>query len=991
MNNPLIPIFASPPASLENTIKSPIQSHNVMMQPLQPQPQIHIKDQQTHLQEGQQFMQQQHSSPFQVHKYKPNHNVKIIKSPAIQISNLINHDSSVVSPIHSKQNSRSSISSLLSDPIPEKMDTFNSRASEPSKIDKTRIMTDDLHNTGEEPELGIAIKLKNTELNNSIKLNNDFIPRDEALPESKASDVIETPIESVPPLDPIITNSAADNIITDLPVDRTGDTFLSKQVNPISSVATKTGGESESKGIMKIPAKRGRKPKKAKTQVSLVGDKRKGKEIKRGMEREKERAKEMKMKMEAEEEETKSTQGDQEKDRQLLKKTNPTSKFITLKVNNNKLKNILDATAEPMSTSLSPNSGDSELLVLIEEKGSKEGVTINNETNKMTSQQLVQIQQNNRQLVSQFDDIKKALPDLFQLKTNGIPHLPKGYVPLVMAPNGLLIPMEIISVDPNEKKVSIMRPLWEATSGATDAISIADTDSSKDVDYKVKGDGEFDANNPKDFGFDNADKLASLQLYLFSKEAKMNMTKVEKITGSKRFRKQISYYTRLLEREQLGFIENYKQERNKYQKMLNNLESGEAMTDSEKDLLERKDYEMLREEIAKNYCDEHNYLSYLDHVIELESYQCLDYATRLVKLKNYLNMERVRLDRHKNRLCRINTNKSHSIWKRYLKTGGNRSRKANVESNSSCGNNSNTNTNWNVNLNLISQNDFMLLTNPNSRAYGTYVLNNSMDKGNENQSEIIELVEYLLPEKSTLRELYKEMKRLESDNHDRNTKHTSVNSVQKNDMISKYGLKESNCSTGNRLLRELQIDGMNVDFHKNDRVERRGSGQRKARNSVSNWRNGGQHATRNTDNGNADSSAAVVNDNGDTHEGENTAESSQGDYSSRHETADMNMLRERSGSKSDEQDSGEVESGGYGSLVSGSNTITVTGTGTGTRNELNITSCLDPTLRDVDRVKMLNLNSEEIGMSFTKVYGMPRGLRLDEVESDLAYLRSVLQ
>ena len=933
-------------------------------------------------------MQQQHSSPLQMHKYKPNHNVKIIKSPATQISNLINHDSSVVSPIHSTQNSRSSISSLLSNPIPEKMDTFNSRASEPSKIDKTRIITDDLHNIGEEPDVGKAIKLKNTELNNSVKLNNDFVPK--ALPESKASDVVETPIESVPPLDLIITSSPADKIITDLSVDKTGDTILSKPVNPISPVATKTGGESDSKEILKIPAKRGRKPKKAKAQVSLIGDKRKRKEIKKGMEREKDRAKEPETKMETEEEEAKLTEADQENERQLMKKTTSTSKFITLKVNNKKLKNILDATTEPTSTSLSPNSGDPELLVLIEEKGPKEGVTINNETTKMTSQQLVQIQQNNTQLVSQFSDIKKTLPDLFQLKTNGIPHLPKGYVPLVMAPDGLLIPMEYISVDPKEKKVSIMRPLWEATSGATDAVSIADSDSSKDVDYKVKENGKCAGNGTKDFGFDNADKLASLQLYLFSKEAKMNMTKVEKITGSKRYRKQISYYTRLLEREQLGFIENYKQERNKYQKMLNSLESGDAMTDSEKDLLERKDYEMLREEIAKNYCDEHNYLSYLDHVIELESNQCLDYATRLVKLKNYLNMERVRLERHKNRLCRINTNKSHSIWKRYLKTGGNRSRKANVESNSSCGNNSNSNTN--VNLNLISQNDFMLLTNPNSRAYGIYVLNNSMDKGNENQSEIVELVEYLLPEKSTLRELYKEMKRLESDNYERNTKHTSVNSVQKNDMISKYGLKESNCSTGNRLLRELQIDGMNVDFHKNDRVERRGSGQRKARNSVSNWRNGSHH-TRNVDNGNTDSSAVVVNDNGGTYEAENMAESFRGDYSSRHETADMNMLRQRSGSKSDEQDSGEVDSGGYGSLVSGSNTMTVagTGTGTGTRNELNITSCLDPTLRDVDRVKMLNLNTEEIGMSFTKVYGMPRGLRLDEVESDLAYLRSVLQ
>lgn len=999
LKNQLIPAFNSPSTSLENSIKSSISSHNVRMQPIQQQSQIHVSKQQMLLQEAQPFVQQ-HSNPTQTHNYKQNHNLsstgrKIIKSPATQISNIINHDVPAVSPINSTRNSRSSISSLLSDPIPEKIDNPSSKTPRPLKAEKIAVMADDLHKIGEADESEKVTELESAELDKSIKLNSNLISNDKALPDSKARDGNETPVNAVVHLDPFITSSPADKFITALPVDESYDTSLNESVIQANSVAT-TKTKCESKVTQKIPAKRGRKPKKVKTQVLVVSDRNKGNKSENETEAAPEKKKDgvtdpIKV---TEKEEAKVDARGNEKDRQLFKKTASTSKFITLKINSNKLRNILDAATESTLTSLPPKSGDSELLVLIEERSPKEGNTINNETIEMTNQQLVQLQQNNRQLVSHLDDIKKALPDLFQLNADSIPHLPKGYVPLIMAPNGLLIPMEYISVDPRERKVSIMRPLWEATSGATDADSLANGISTNAIDENVEEIEGSTRNGRKDFGFDNADKLASLQLYLFSKEAKMNMNKVEKVRGCKRFRKQISYYARLLEREQMGFIENYRQERNKCQKMLNRLESGEEMTDTEKDLLEKKDYEMLREEIAKNYNDEHNYLSYLDHVIELESIQCLDYAARLVKLKNYLNMERVRLERHKNRLCRINTNKSHSIWKRYVKTGGNRGRRANVESNSSCGNNSNSNTNWNVNLNLISQNDFMLLTNPNSRAYGTYVLNNSMDKGNENQSEIVELVEYLLPEKSTLRELYREMKRLESDNHDRNAKNTSVNSVQKNDMISKYGLKESNSSTGNRLLRELQIDGMNVDFHKNDRVERRGSGQRKARNSVSSWRHGGHGATRNAHAGSTDLSG-VASENPDLHDGEDTPDSSQGDYSLRSAAAGINMLRERSASRSDEQDSAEQEAGAYGGLVdlaaaAGSPPPTVTGTGTGTRNVLNITSCLDPTLRDVDRVKMLNLNTEEIGLSFTRVYGMPKGLRPDEVDADLAYLRSAL-
>lgn len=969
-NPPLIHGFASPPASLENPTKSPVASHSVIMQALPPQAQLHMNSQQQlAFQDGQQqYVRQQFTSPpLQLHPYQANHLInsntrKIVKSPATQISNIINHDGPVMSPIHSKRNSRSSISSLLSDQVPEKSESQDLKA-----VDKTPVAADDLQNIGEGAKLA----------NESVKEPNVVIPEAEPIASTEKA-------ERAPNLEEVKVVKTTDPIILPIPSEKvdtiSNENQASKANQSIPSPTTKrsaTNGKSENKLTLKIPAKRGRKPKAFKIHLSTPESKDKIK-VKNG---------------------------------QSVSKTLPASKFVTLKVNGSKLKSLLDKEKETPLIDLTPSSSESTSLALVEngENPDSSALTTNSETIQMTHQQLVQIHQNNKQLISQLDDVKNTLPDLFQLSTSGLPHIPKGYIPLVMAPNGLLIPMDYINVKPNEKSVSIMHPLWEAAVVGADANVVNTEDVSKTVVQNAPEKKQLEDVNGKsksrrkNFGFDRADKLASLQLYLFSKEAKINMRKVDKVTGFKRFKKQISYYNRLLEREQLEFIETYRQERNKCQKMLNDLESGEDMTDFEKDLLERKDYELLREEIAKNYNDENNYLDYLNHAIELQSIQCLDYATRLVKLKNYLNMESVRLERHKNRLCRINTNKSHSIWKRYVKTGGNRSRRLNVDSSSSCGNS----PNWNTTLNLISQNDFMLLTNPNSRAYGTYVLNNSMDKGNENQNEIVELLDYFLPEKSTLRELYKEMKRLDNDNNDKNSKHTSVNSVQKNDMISKYGLKESNSSTGNRLLKELQIDGMNVDIRKNDRIERRGYGQRKARNNVSSSNGGsnlrnGSYGARNgyngTGNGNADTSGA---------EADHLAGSVDGGYTSSTDAmritagGEENDLREHNGSRSDDLDSGDVEralvsgNGGSTSVVGDVSNIasssSITGSGTGSRNELNITSCLDPTLCDIDRVKMLNLNSEEIGMSFTKVYGMPKGLRPEEVDSDLAFLRSVLR
>lgn len=742
------------------------------------------------------------------------------------------------------------------------------------------------------------------------------------------------------------------------------------------------------------------------------------------------------------------------------------TKFVTIKINSDKFKNILDG---------KPINKIKEIENFKKLNKSNSNITdlkTNYEPVKITRNQAIEINHNNNNENKSND--ANNLPSFFQLDKKSLPSIPKGYIPLIMSPEGKMYPMEFINVDSKSKSVSIMRPLWDGIDNFNNIANIPknsiyddksrvdkkkhknkhkhkhkskskkrksdtkndtnkilkkrkDDDDDNDNDHyndnykKYYYDGDDDSDDDNDTHnhnkeskksksrmnsqeFNSIDKVASLQLYLLSKESKIN-NKTFKVKSFKKYFNEINYYNRLLEREQLEYLENYKIERNYYQNLLNELETSDNMINFEKDLLEMRDYEIIREEIIKKYDDDKIYFNSLDKIIELQSMQCLDYSTRLIKLKNYLNMERVRLERHKNRLCRINTNKSNSIWKRYIKSD---TMKFNNNNNNESNSSSTNNFNYNFNFQLISQNDFMLLTNANSRSYGTYVLNNSIDKGNENQNEIIELIEYFLPDKSILKDLFKEMKKNENKNNiiDKNLKNTSINSIEKNDMISKYGLKESSSSNiGNRLLKELQIDGMDVDIERNDRVERRGSGQRKSRNRFSSSNSSNSNNKFNEfedlnfeDVNNSNNLNEYNNRNNYRNGTRNNNEQINGNNNSNynnsgfHYNSNLNYKLDINNEFKDVNDDYEYDSSNNNNNNNNENNENGgNSTGTGSRHELNITSCLDSTLCDIDRVKMMNLDCKEIGINFTKIYGMPKGLQREEIDSDLIFLRNSLK
>lgn len=632
-------------------------------------------------------------------------------------------------------------------------------------------------------------------------------------------------------------------------------------------------------------------------------------------------------------------------------------KFVTLKLDKMKLQNLISPST----------SSHSEVEVqVLDALPQRLPTTV--KTVRLTSSQISEIARNNKDCddkkngngndTNNVNDCEKiSLPTIMKLSGGkGVPSIPEKYVPLMMAPNGKLVPLEIIDIDENGAgsenggKISILKPVWPS-------LSIPDDDESDVVNCTDIGEEHVDVK----FGTD--EQLAALNLYLLSQERALTAG-IGGVSDHDRvrselplYREHVNYYNRLLEREELEIFDTYTYERNKLQNMLNDLESGNEMTTFEEDLLEMRDYQILRENLAFRYSESETYLQYLEYISELESMACLDYTARLTKLKNYLNMESRRLNSKRNRLCKIKTIKSHSIWNRYVKSGAYSPKQRGASKNGESEIHDLARCIFDTEL--VSQRDFMLLTNANSRTYGTYVLNNSVNKGNENQGEIVRLVEEYLPEHCTLRELYREIDKQVSEGlffKEGNDKRLlSVNGEKHKGMASAYGLKESNISHGNRLLKELQIDGMNVDIkngEREERVERRGVGQRRS------TRVGG-------------SGGVVIEDGNVSGSGINSKTETQ-------QTQTYTRGNNRRDTRSSQEDQRDEKQKRKADMDGNANH----------RRELNITSVLDKTLCDVDRVKSLNLNVHEIGVAYTKTYGMPQGLHRDEADSDLRTLRA---
>ena len=710
-----------------------------------------------------------------------------------------------------------------------------------------------------------------------------------------------------------------------------------------------------------------------------------------------------------------------------------TEKIISFKIDKQKLRKILKSNDEsnnkqskkkksspkPEKKSKSPTKQKSQKLSINPEPS----IDLENqivEYKPIESSNLVVLNEQQKNDIFNHNEDGLYEEEVNKLCNLNLNQLPEGYIPLIMTPNGMIIPVDVLNkrgliVKKEENRAMEVVP--ELTKGEITKITDSKPHSEEEMVEPLEV-----------LDFDKFDQCAALSLYLLSKESKLDIKydNYEFDENDKEHKEWHLLYQRLLQLEKLKFIQSYKDERNKLVEMLAKLKGEETvgnddkfkskdkLLEFEKDLMEMRDYEILRAKLMHEYNEKSIYLQYLNNVSEIESMGCLDYAVRLTKYKNYLNMEKERLIRNEEKIGKINTVKSQGIWNKYIQSVANnpnndnvieiqdeietpviknrsRSRNKARSRGKSVNNNFNYNNINDSNIELISEKDFILLTNANSRSYSTYVLNNSLYSNNEGQREIIELVEYYLPDKSVLRELFKEVKRndqskLKGINDNKNKRLLSINSDKGNGMISTYGLKESNVGSSNRILKELQIDGMNVDINDNDRFERRGVGTRKSRNSniftedeiSGNTETGDGGISNNYNNNNTDRDREYYIDNSNKNNNNNN-NNNNGHGNNNRYMRRCNVTNLSSSDESKNEEGSEV-----GKEVNNKNDNS-----DNVKRELNITSCLDTSLCDIDRVKMLNLNRDEIKLQYTRTYAMPHGLHWEEINEDLLYLREM--
>ncbi|GME76460.1 unnamed protein product [Ambrosiozyma monospora] len=326
----------------------------------------------------------------------------------------------------------------------------------------------------------------------------------------------------------------------------------------------------------------------------------------------------------------------------------------------------------------------------------------------------------------------------------GYPVIPRGYVPLMMSPQGLLVPMKFEQFDiQRPQPVLAFTPIWKEslaanlsnnfiepsdsphkkkqTNNINDSASIPGSRISKKRDRifqtipdafprskrensvesasegnlhtedsigpltpsKRKADHDLDEyNTPRSeisskIHITAEMKAGALRLCMISEEffekLKRGTVDVEDTENPMqiKYRNMIDKYDALTN-PQFYNLSNYSAIKNSYNEQLKLVPTSEHEPDAkflhglEKDLVERKDFELVRNELSRNYLREKIHNSFMDESLEKYSQICLDYSMRLLKFKKFLMNQKDLLQKGKGQLYLVESSKSERLWRLFL-------------------------------------------------------------------------------------------------------------------------------------------------------------------------------------------------------------------------------------------------------------------------------------------------------------------------------------
>ncbi|GMG26832.1 unnamed protein product [Ambrosiozyma monospora] len=203
------------------------------------------------------------------------------------------------------------------------------------------------------------------------------------------------------------------------------------------------------------------------------------------------------------------------------------------------------------------------------------------------------------------------------------------------------------------------------------------TPSKRKADHDSDDDTSLGANISRKIHITAEMKAGALRLCMISEEffekLKSGTVDVENSENPMqiKYRNIIDNYVALTNPKFYNFS-NYSAIKSSYNDQLNLVPASEHEPDAkflhglEKDLVERKDFELVRNELAKNYVREKIHNSFMDESLEKYSQICLDYSMRLLKFKKFLMNQKDLLQKGKGQLYLVESSKSERLWRLFL-------------------------------------------------------------------------------------------------------------------------------------------------------------------------------------------------------------------------------------------------------------------------------------------------------------------------------------
>ncbi|VEU21661.1 DEKNAAC102398 [Brettanomyces naardenensis] len=287
--------------------------------------------------------------------------------------------------------------------------------------------------------------------------------------------------------------------------------------------------------------------------------------------------------------------------------------------------------------------------------------------------------------------LKETIPPVAALPE--FPAIPDGFVPMMMSPQGLLVPMQYAPVDLGGRIVPTIRPIWNGSLFEMTTVGdfrernnrIVTVPAPEEESLPVhpssrKRFAQGCASLPKRQKLSSIDKLAAMRICLISKECydrcglnAGSRMKVEVTPVTLNHSRMVDYYI-WLESDSTQMLKSYVTTKEQYIRKFNSLDGGvgdplsnKYLFGLERDLMETRDYDLVREELFNEYRRGKIFHQYLEEVMETYSSICLDYTVRLLKLKKFLLRNRRALTGSKDQMYYVNSSKSEKLWRNFVK------------------------------------------------------------------------------------------------------------------------------------------------------------------------------------------------------------------------------------------------------------------------------------------------------------------------------------